>query len=67
MSFLLENIFKIERVKWRAFIDTISFLKNFPLEKVDRLCSELKGKFLSQKDCLYKVGDDSKSLKYTFS
>jgi CRP-like cAMP-binding protein len=31
-------------------------LKNFPSEKIDRLCDELKGKFLSKKDCLFKAG-----------
>ena len=45
--FKFKNIFKIERIKWKEFIETINFLKFFPKIKIDKFCSQLKGKFLS--------------------
>ncbi|CAK73896.1 unnamed protein product (macronuclear) [Paramecium tetraurelia] len=53
----LNNLFKIERPKWVNFINQIHFFKNFQPHKIQRLCEDLKGKFMSAKDCLYKVGD----------
>ncbi|CAD8163715.1 unnamed protein product [Paramecium pentaurelia] len=53
----LNNLFKIERPKWINFINQIHFFKNFQPHKIQRLCEDLKGKFMSTKDCLYKVGD----------
>lgn len=38
-------------------MNSIHFFKNFKEEKIDKMCEELKGKFMSTKDCLYKVGD----------
>ncbi|CAD8067435.1 unnamed protein product [Paramecium sonneborni] len=53
----LNNLFKIERPKWINFINSIHFFRNFSSQKIQRLCEDLKGKFMSAKDCLYKIGD----------
>ncbi|CAD8113635.1 unnamed protein product [Paramecium sonneborni] len=53
----LNNLFKIERPKWKKFVETIHFFDSFHPHKIERMCDELKGRFMSTKDCLYKAGD----------
>ena len=50
---------KLERANFSKFLKCVNFLKsNFKDDTLDRLSNELKLRFLTTKDCLYKKGDE---------
>ena len=52
----------IEREKWVYFIKSLKLFQHFEEAKIQRLCLELNGKFISEYDTLYRSGEPTDNI-----